>query len=273
MYFWGMFTNANYGWNRKGLAVGDVTNRFIRREYTSSLELLAMMLDYYDYTRDESFLKDHLLPLSDSLLKFWDEHYQRNADGRMVIYPAQALETLQDARNPTPDVAGLLWGLGKLLELPEPTVGAERHTFWKQLEAAIPPLPMAGDDGQRWLLGAEQVFGGRGNSENPELYAVFPFRLYGVGKPDVDIGRRTFEKRTVRGLKCKASHTVGCWGSVASTRWRRWAGDQQRVAGLQRRAARPVARTAARPIRSAAGSIRLGPDRTIARAASCGRSR
>jgi alpha-L-fucosidase 2 len=199
MYFWGMFTNANYGWNRSGLPVGEVTNRFIRREYTSSLELMAMMLDYYDYRRDESFLEEYLLPLSDSLLKFWDQHYQRNAEGRMVIYPAQALETLQDARNPTPDIAGLLWVLGKLLELPEPTVGAERHSFWKQLEAAIPPLPMAGDDGQRWLLGAEQVFGGRGNSENPELYAVFPFRLYGMGKPDLDIGLRTFEKRTVRG--------------------------------------------------------------------------
>ncbi len=199
MYFWGMFTNANYGWERGDLPVGELTNRFIRREYTSSMELLALMLDYYDYTRDASFLTDRLLPLSDSLLTFWDQHYERNAEGRLVIYPAQALETLQDAKNPTPDIAGLEWVLGRLLALPEPVTGGERRSFWTQLRQALPPLPMTGDAGERRVVGAEQVFGGRGNSENPELYAVFPFRLFGVTRPDLDIGRRTFEQRVVRG--------------------------------------------------------------------------
>jgi alpha-L-fucosidase 2 len=31
------------------------------------------------------------------------------------------------------------------------------------------------------------------------LYAVFPFRLFGVGKPELETGRLTFEKRTVKG--------------------------------------------------------------------------
>lgn len=199
MYFWGMFTNSNYGWNRDNLPVGELTNRYIRREYTASPELMAMMLDYYDYTRDESFLEDRLLPLSDTLLKFWDEHYQRDENGRLVMYPAQALETLQDAKNPTPDVAGLDWVLGKLLGLSEQVTGAERRASWGRLRKSLPPLPMAGEEGHQWVLGAEQDFGGRGNSENPELYAVFPFRLYGVGKPGLEIGRRTFEKRAVRG--------------------------------------------------------------------------
>ena len=36
------------------------------------------------------------------------------------------------------------------------------------------------------------------NSENPELYSVFPFGLYGLGKPDLDIARRTCARRRCR---------------------------------------------------------------------------
>ena len=200
VYFWGMFTSANYGWKRpKNLPVGELTNPYIRREYTASPELMAMMLDYYDHTDDEKFLEDELLPICDSLLEFWDRHYKNDKDGKMRMYPAQALETLQDAENPTPDIAGLKWVLERLLAIPEKKVGAKRHKFWVRLSGKVPPLPMANENGKEYVLGAGIVHGGRGNVENPELYAVFPFRLYGVGKPDLDIGRLTFARRAVRG--------------------------------------------------------------------------
>lgn len=41
------------------------------------------------------------------------------------------------------------------------------------------------------------------NSENPELYAIYPFRLYGLGKPDLDIAINTFNARKQR--------AKGCW--------------------------------------------------------------
>lgn len=200
VYFWGMYNNSNYGWKRgKDLPVGEMTNRYIRREYTASLELMAMMLDYYDYTGDETLLENTLLPLCDSLLEFWDKHYKNDEHGHMRIYPAQALETLQDAENPTPDVAGLKWVLAKLLAIEKETVGAKRYEFWTRLSEKVPPLPMAEANGKQYVLGAGKVFGGSSNSENPELYAVFPFRLYGVGKPGLDIGRLTFDRRKVKG--------------------------------------------------------------------------
>jgi alpha-L-fucosidase 2 len=72
-----MYNNENYGWVRdKNLPVGELTNPYIRREYTASPELMAMMLDYYEYTGDETFLQKTLLPVSDSLLEFWEKHYQ-----------------------------------------------------------------------------------------------------------------------------------------------------------------------------------------------------
>ncbi|MCX7012091.1 MAG: DUF5703 domain-containing protein [Candidatus Sumerlaeota bacterium] len=200
VYFWGMYNNENYGWNRdKNLPVGELVNRFICREYTASPELMAMMLDYYAYTGDERFWRETLLPMCDSLLEFWDKHYETDEYGQMKMYPAQALETLQDAANPTPDIAGLKWVLGRLLALPEKKVGAERREFWTRLSKKVPPLQMGEVDGKKCVLGAGKVFGGRGNCENPELYAVFPFRLYGVGKADLDIGRFTFARRSVKG--------------------------------------------------------------------------
>ena len=200
VYFWGMYNNDNYGWEREaGLPIGVLKNRYIRREYTASPELLAMMLDYFAYTGDEAFLEETLMPTADSLLEFWDQHYGNDQHGRMKMYPAQALETLQDAENPTPDVAGLRFVLERLLSLPVKQVGTERRPFWTRLFAKVPPIPIETVDGEKIILGASTIFGGRGNSENPELYAVFPFRLYGVGKPDLDIGRSTFMRRAFSG--------------------------------------------------------------------------
>ncbi len=200
VYFWGMYNNNNYGWERPAdLPVGELTNPYIRREYTASLELMAMMLDYFAYTADERFLEETLLPMSDSLLTFWDQHYQQDSEGHMKMYPAQALETLQDAENPTPDIAGLHWVLKGLLALPTRETGPTRRAFWARLAEKVPPLPMEEVEGKRYVLGAGKVYGGRGNSENPELYAIFPFRLYGVGKPDLAVGRRTFQRRPVKG--------------------------------------------------------------------------
>ena len=202
VYFWGMYNNENYGWERsEELPVGELTNPYIRREYTASLELLAMMIDYYRYTENDQFLEEIVLPLSDSFLEFWDKHFQTNDDGTMVMYPAQALETLQDAKNPTPDIAGLKWVLSQLLEIEGEKTGPERRSFWNDLLAKTPPVPVEETEEGEVILGAEEVYGGRGNSENPELYAVFPFRLYGIGKPELDLGRRTFEHRTVKDNK------------------------------------------------------------------------
>ena len=49
-------------------------------------------------------------------------------------------------------------------------------------------------DGKKYVLPAEK-FAGRSNCENPELFPVFPFRIYGIGKPDLEIGRNTFAAR------------------------------------------------------------------------------
>jgi hypothetical protein len=41
------------------------------------------------------------------------------------------------------------------------------------------------------------------NWENPELYAVFPYRLFGLGKPHLEVARETYARRLNKG--------TGCW--------------------------------------------------------------
>jgi alpha-L-fucosidase 2 len=59
----------------------------------------------------------------------------------------------------------------------------------------LPDVPMRDVAGAKVLAPAERVSGEPKDTENPELYAIFPFRLYGVEKPALEIGRGTFDAR------------------------------------------------------------------------------
>ena len=198
MYFWGTYANNNYGWDRAGRAPSFVKNNYIRLYWQGGIELTAMMLDYYQYTPDEAFLTETLLPLADAIIRFYDQHYPRDEHGKIVFKPAAALETWFNAVNPLPEIAGLRFVLNKLLALPEQVTSETQRSDWQRLLSELPPVPAEDTDEGKILAAAQQITGGASNIENPELYAIFPYRLYGVGKPDLGIGRLTFEKRRVK---------------------------------------------------------------------------
>ena len=194
MYFWGTYVNDNYGWEREGLDPGTTVNQYIRYEWQGGIELVMMMLDYYDYTGDDAFLSEKLLPFAEEILTFYDEHYKRTDEGIIRLEPAQALETWWDSVDPMPEIAGLHAVIGRLVSLPEETTGQERRQQWVKLMESLPPVPTtATEDGD--VLAAAAHIGTKHNLENPELYALFPYRLYGLGRPDMDIARLTFDTR------------------------------------------------------------------------------
>lgn len=197
IYFWGAYGNVNYGWNREGQPLSSIDNRFIRYHYTGALETAAMMLDYSAHTGDKRFLRDTALPFAGAIIEFYDKHYPRDAAGQLEMKPAQALETYCDAVNPAPDVAGLQDVLETLLALPDAT--PQKKNGWKRLRGELPPLPVGEKDGAKVLLPAQQFAKEPKNVENPELYAIFPFRRYGVGRPDGEIARRSYLGRRVKG--------------------------------------------------------------------------
>ncbi len=197
MFFWGSYANENYGWDREGRDPSHVDNRFIRWHYNSGLELLAMMIDYFKWTENSEFLESTLLTFAKEVLTFFDKHYERDDQGMILLEPSQALETYQRTINPTPDLAGLAWDLDGLLDLDCKLRDSLRQE-WKRLRSEVPPIPIAGEGLDR-IFPAETVIEGPNNQENPELYPVFPYRIFGIGKPKLQTGLDTFDKRPFRG--------------------------------------------------------------------------
>jgi len=171
--------------------------------FNSGLELTTMALEYVVHTRDRDFCDRTLLPLARETIGFYDWHYPRDAQGKIRLEPSQVLETYWQAVNPMPDVAGLhflLDGLLKLDGVPKPD-----RANWQRLRGELPPIPMREVDGTRILAPAES-FASQHNAENGELYAVFPYRLFGVGNGNAQIVRDTMPHRTVKnGFDCR------CW--------------------------------------------------------------
>ncbi len=200
MSFWGTYENGGYGWGwRTTGKPGDPTvNQYIRFHYSGTLELLAMMIDYYAHTGDTVFLEKELLPIADSYLLWWDKHWSRDSEGKLHMYPSSACESFWECTNPAPDIAGLMWDIDRLMALTDEEIGADRRARWDTFRKAIPSIPMSESNGKPAIAPAGGVLPKRTNSENPELYAVFPFRIYGVGKPELDVASRTFESRGVK---------------------------------------------------------------------------
>ncbi|MBE7559121.1 LamG domain-containing protein [bacterium] len=199
IWFWGTYPNRVYGWNREGRSVDWVEAGRIIHHYNNMLELLAIMLDYHAFTKDETFLKEKLVPMARELLTFFDEHYPRDPDGKFVIPRGMALESWDDVRNPAQDIAGLHWVLEGLLRLPESAYSSELRARWKNLREALPPLATTTTpEGKKKLAVGDVNPGPRRNVEVPELYSVFPFRIYGVGKPDLELARTTWRERDLR---------------------------------------------------------------------------
>lgn len=198
IYFWGTYVDANYGRDRKGKPDGLTDNRYIRYYWSSGLEFSMMMLDQFEHTRSRAFAEEFLVPIASEVITFYDQHWERDASGKIRFDPAMALETYGRAVNPIVEIVGIEEVCRGLLALPDAVVPAGRKTQWKRLISELPPMPVKEVDGRSILQPAEQ-FSGKQNSENPELYTIFPYRRFVVGKPNLDLAKRTFDRRAHKG--------------------------------------------------------------------------
>lgn len=199
MTCFGTYSNRDYGWNRDGKQAGEVACKYWRWSWQQGLELVALMLDCHERTLDQTFLESDLLPMARDVLGYFDTRFARDAQGKLVISPTQAVETYwSGVVNDTPTVAGLQAVLDRLLALPQDVVPATDRAFWTRLKAAAPPLPLRAEHGRSYLAPAEQFDPQRSNCENPELYAIWPFRLLALGTPGLETGRETFARRQAK---------------------------------------------------------------------------
>ena len=170
---------------------------YLRRHFSGALELVALGLDLHAATGDDEFLREEVVPLARTFLAFYRGYFRTHGhDGRLVLAPAQALETWQAASDPLPEVAALRWVISGLLDRQAAGFPAVEQAELRAWLSKLPELP-ARLHGERFLLPATS-YDLNLNCENPELYAVFPFRLIGVGKPDLAVGLATWKRRLNR---------------------------------------------------------------------------
>jgi len=186
----------------------DTKGGYTTHYYTPILEYSAMGLDYFAYTGDKEFAKNTLIPMADAGITFYSEHFKRDANGRLFISPANSIEMFWKVNNPLPDVAGLSYVLRGLLALPEDLSTPADRRRWEKLLGELPPIPVGEQDGKRFLIAHDNPTAPRHNSENPELYAVYPFRIYGQGKPDFELAKNAFDARKHRRAQCWSQEAV-----------------------------------------------------------------
>lgn len=203
MNFTGLYIGDDFGQPTWENDTVEPENEYVKYYWQGGLELSAMMLEYYRYTKDEQFAASTLLPLATEVVKFYDNHYER-VNGKLVINPSHVLETYHSGvTNPVEVIAGLDRVLTLLLELPENLITSELRSEWESLYHALPELPIGTDGNGDYVKPAEKYDTVTSNSENPELYPVFPYKLYDIGKENLDTAVNTYNRRINR--------ATGCW--------------------------------------------------------------
>lgn len=191
MHFWGAWRGGDIGWNRTNLQPGISTNPYIKDLIITGLEMGNYLLDYCAYTDDDKLLHEKVIPFIKEVLLYYEAHYYHDAQGKLLITPAQSLETYINGVNPTPDIAGLTVVTKRLLGVSRDTVVL---ALCQKIQREVPDLPSTVRKGKRILLPI-QDYKNIINVEYPELYPVFPFRMYGVGKEDNEIAINTFTEK------------------------------------------------------------------------------
>jgi hypothetical protein len=196
----GLPNPAEYGKHKAGDDLGVEKNKWLEYEWDTALEFAMMELLM---SQGKSGNSRYDGTLATECLRFFDEHYRWEARkrgepeldslGRLVIYPGSGCETYKMARNPSSTIAAI-----------KAVAHAKRHTLNAEF---IPPIPLHTIDGDTCIAPAEN-WERIQNTETPQLYPVWPWRIFGLGRPGLDIARNTYlkdphaiEMRSTKGWK------------------------------------------------------------------------
>lgn len=141
------------------------------------------------------------IPFIESCLTFFDEHYRMLALQRTVqpfdrkkhyiFYPGTAGETYKMATNSSQTIAALTTVLRELLALPDRYLSDASRAKWEEMLSHMPPLPFRIMEGHK-VIAPAQSFERLMNVEINQLYPVFPYDMYGLGRPDLEVARDTW---------------------------------------------------------------------------------
>jgi hypothetical protein len=183
---YGLPNPAEYGYKRPAwYDKGMEYNAWLEYEWDTALEFCQMILDTQLYAGNNIA---KYRPLIRSCLTFFDEHYRYLAsrrgakdldgDGHLVLYPGSGCETYKMANNSASTIAALRSVLAASGEFPD-------------MIKRIPPIPLRTIDGKTMIAPAK-TWERINNVETPQLYPVFPWRIYGVGREELEVARNTY---------------------------------------------------------------------------------
>lgn len=197
---YGLPNPSEYGWNRpEGYDKGMEYNAWLEYLWDTSLEFCEMIMETNRYTGKDI---TEYMPLIKSCLTFYNEHYQYLArkrgakafdgNGKLILYPTSGCETYKMAYNSTSTIAALKTVLKHLLALPAKYLPTDERKEWAQMLDRIPPIAYRQIDGHTTIAPAE-AWARIQNVESPQLYPVFPWHIFGVGKPHLDVALNTWK--------------------------------------------------------------------------------
>ena len=197
---YGLPNYAEYGGKRPaGFDPGMERNAWLEYEWDTCLEFCMMALEAHRYSGMDITAYE---PLIKACLQFFDEHYQYLAtmrgakrldgNGKLVLYPGSGGETYKMAYNATSTVAALQTVSAAFLDYAQEQNDTTLTAYLSSLTSRLPELTIR--EGRILpALHYERVQ----NAETTQLYPVFPWRMYGVGRPDLDIARNTYTQDTL----------------------------------------------------------------------------
>lgn len=194
---------TSYSWNRpENFPKGIEYNYWLEYQWDTQLEFALMMLDLERYNGEDI---SKYIPFIESGLTFFYEHYQYQAnmrsrstfdnEGDLILYPGSGAETYKMAYNSTATIAALQTILTRLLALPPTYLSDDKKIHWKEMLSRIPPIAFREKEGYKTISPA-WTWGRINNQEIPQLYPVFPWGIYGIGRPDLDIAINTWKYGT-----------------------------------------------------------------------------
>ena len=193
---YGLPCYPEYGTKRPaGFDPGMERNAWLEYEWDTCLEFCMMALEAQRYGGMDISV---YLPMIRSCLRFFDEHYQYLANmrgakrldgnGKLVLYPSSGGETFKGAYNSTSTIAALRTVAEALMGYAKENNDTSLTSYLLPFTSRIPDITVR--DGMiQPALHYERVQ----NTESTQLYPVFPWRMYGVGRPDLDIARNTYQ--------------------------------------------------------------------------------
>ncbi|RZL98833.1 MAG: hypothetical protein EOO88_60205, partial [Pedobacter sp.] len=196
----GLPNPAEYGWKRPAdYDKGMEYNAWLEYQWDTVFEFCMMMMEQERYAGKNIAT---YIPFIESCLTFFDEHYQYlakkrgskafDANGHLVLYPGSSAETYKMAYNATSTVAALKSVLERLLALPKGYLKDDKRAEWEKMLTRIPPISFGEINGKTTISPAK-LWERINNTETPQLYPVYPWGIYGVGKPGLDTAINTYK--------------------------------------------------------------------------------